>query len=299
MARRTTRRLPRSAPAEPARRRPTATRSATAAATGRRTCPARFPRDKPIRRNFPTRAEAVAWRAEAMVAVGRGELRAPTKITVREAADQLIAGMRDGSILNRSHARYKPSAIRSYERALRLRILPRFGPARLSAVTRPDLQRFVDDLIAAGRRGSTIRNTLDPSAGRLPPRRPLRRRRRRPVRRARRAARQPRRARPHPAVVARARAGRGAADGRRRGHPRAVRDRLPPRRQPRRAARVALGDVDLDAGAHGELPIARAWDDDEGEVRTKTQAGERHVPLFAETRRALVAHQLATRPRGR
>jgi integrase len=53
-------------------------------------------------------------------------------------------------------------------------------------------------------------------------------------------------------------------------------------------------DVDLDAGAHGELHITRAWDDDEGEVATKTAAGSRVVPLIAETRRELIAHKLAS-----
>ena len=256
--------------------------------------PPRFAADKPIRRNFPTRGEAVAWRAEAQVAVGKGELKAPTKVTVREAADELIAGMRDGSILNRSHVPYKPSAIRSYERALRLRVLPRFGPARLSAVTRPDLQRFVDDLIAAGDSGSTIRNALDPLRVIF-----------------RRAAR-------YGTVGADPCAGLDVPPANRGG-----RDRIPPsslvpalvealptgdaegiralfaiayrcgvRRGELRAMRWS--DVDLDAGAHGELHIVRAWDDDEGEVATKTQAGERHVPLLAETRRALVAHKLAT-----
>ena len=258
--------------------------------------PGRFAGDAPLRRNFGTRGEAVAWRAEAMVAVGKGELKAPTKITLREAADELIAGMRDGSILNRSHAPYKPSAIRSYERALRLRDpAARFGPAKLSAITRPDLQRFVDDLIAAGLTGSTIRNTLDPLRAVV----------------FRRAAR-------YGEIGADPCAGLDVPPANRGG-----RDRIPPsalvpalvealpagdsegiralfaiayrhgvRRGELRALRV--GDLDLDAGAHGLLHITRAWDDDEGEVPTKTQAGERPCPLIAEARRALVAHLLAS-----
>jgi integrase len=255
--------------------------------------PGRLPGDKPLRRHFPTRGEAVAWRSAAMVAVAKGELQAPSKIAVREAADDLVAGMRDGTILNRSHARYKPSAIRSYERALRLRVVPRFGPARLSKVSRGDLQRFVDDLQADGLSGSAIRNTLDPvrvmfrvaarygDAG-YDPTRGL------DVAPANRGGRD--RIPPSSAVPGLVAAlPTGDAEGIRALF--AVAYRHGVRRGELRALRWS--DVDLDAGEYGELHITRAWDDDEGEVATKTEAGERWVPLLNETRRELIEHRLA------
>ena len=74
------------------------------------------PRDeKRLRKTFPTLTAARAWRAEAQTAVRRGAMRAPAATTVREAAGELIEGMRSGRVRTRSGDRYKPSAIRSYE----------------------------------------------------------------------------------------------------------------------------------------------------------------------------------------
>ena len=57
---------------------------------------------------------------------------------------------------------YKPSAIRSYEAALRDHIVLRVGPTRLGDVQHRDVQRIADDLLAQGRDPSTIRNALMP-----------------------------------------------------------------------------------------------------------------------------------------
>ena len=49
------------------------------------------PRDgKPIRKTFRTIADARAWRAEAKVALRGGTMRAPTRTTLEEAADQWL-----------------------------------------------------------------------------------------------------------------------------------------------------------------------------------------------------------------
>src|SRR5690242_234767 len=63
-------------------------------------------------------AAAKAWRADATHALGRGRLRQATRKTVREAAAELIVGLRDGSVRSSRRRPYKPSTIRSYERAL-------------------------------------------------------------------------------------------------------------------------------------------------------------------------------------
>jgi hypothetical protein len=89
-------------------------------------------------------------------------MRAPSRITVRDAADAWLAGARDGSFRNRSGDRYKPSAVRGYERALRLRVLPELGAIRLSEMGRNDVQDFADRLVAKGLDASTVRNTLMP-----------------------------------------------------------------------------------------------------------------------------------------
>src|SRR3954464_1589044 len=54
-------------------------------------------------------AEAKTWRDDVRVAMRKGTLRAPVKTTVADAANTLIAGMKDGSILDRTGKPYKPS----------------------------------------------------------------------------------------------------------------------------------------------------------------------------------------------
>jgi integrase len=117
---------------------------------------------KRLRKTFPTLAAARAWRAEAQTAIRRGTMRAPVATTVREAGEELVEGMRSGRVRTRSGDRYKPSAIRGYEAALRDRIVPVLGGKRVGDVQRRDVQRIVDDLLAEGRDPSTIRNALMP-----------------------------------------------------------------------------------------------------------------------------------------
>src|SRR2546423_11576479 len=99
---------------------------------GRCSCPWRVAvyskRDaKKIRKTFPTRAAALAWRNDATAAVRRQVMRAPTQTTLREASHAWLAGARTGIIRPRSGGPYKPAAIRHYERGLRLRVLPELG----------------------------------------------------------------------------------------------------------------------------------------------------------------------------
>jgi integrase len=118
---------------------------------------------KRIRKTFPSLAAAKSWRHDALVAVGRGTMRAPTREMLREATDELVAGMKDGTIRNRNRRPFKPSAIRSYRQAIDNHVLPWFGPAaRLSDITRNDVQDFVDHMLAEGFDPSTVRNALMP-----------------------------------------------------------------------------------------------------------------------------------------
>ena len=117
---------------------------------------------KRLKKTFPTLAAARVWRAEAQVAIHRGKLRAPTATTLEEAGEELIEGMRSGRVRNKSGDLYKPSAIRSYERALRDRILPELGAKRIGDVHRRDVQRFADELLGEGLDPSTVRNVLMP-----------------------------------------------------------------------------------------------------------------------------------------
>jgi integrase len=116
---------------------------------------------KKIRKTFATLGEAKSWRANATIALRKGTLRTPTRRTLRQAADEWLDGAKAGTITKRNGQPYKPSVLRGYEQALRDRVLPDLGGARLSEIRRVDLQDFADrraDDLGA----STIRNTIAP-----------------------------------------------------------------------------------------------------------------------------------------
>jgi integrase len=115
-----------------------------------------------LRKTFPTLAAAKSWRADAMAAANRGKLRSPTHTTLAQAAEEFLAGARDGTIPTRSGDRYKPASIRGYAQALRLRVLPALGDMRLSEVTRADVQDLADRMTAEGLSASTTQNSVDP-----------------------------------------------------------------------------------------------------------------------------------------
>jgi integrase len=111
---------------------------------------------KKIRKTFATHAAAVAWRNEAATAVKKKLMRAPSTVTVGQAAEQWLTDARAGVVRTRSGDAYKPSALRTYDAALRLRVLPELRFTRLSEVSRIDLQDLVDRLVADGLAASTV-----------------------------------------------------------------------------------------------------------------------------------------------
>ncbi len=241
-----------------------------------------------IRRTFQALSDARAWRAESQTALRRGGLRAPTRTTVAEAATGWLTAAQAGVIRNRSGDLYKPSALRGYEQALRLRVLPQLGSWRLSAVTTVAVQDLIDTWVAEGIGASTIRNTLLPlraiyrrALGRdevlLNPTRGLAL----PAYRGRRE----RVARPAEAtaLLAVLPAGDRAVwatalyAGLRRGELRALR----------------WTDIDLEAGL---IRVERSWDDKTGPILPKSRAGRRRVPLGHSLRSILAAHRLRQPP---
>jgi integrase len=242
--------------------------------------------DRKVRKTFPTQAAAKTWRADALRAAGRGQLRAPTALTVRQAAGELIDGMRDGSIPTRSGSRYKPSAVRSYDEALRLRILPALGDRRLSDVTRADVQDIADRLTGEGLAASTVSNQLDP----------LRVIYRRAIRRDLVSV--------DPTKGLELRKPDGRRD--RIASPEEARELLDALHESDRAiwatalyAGLRLGelralrwtDVDLEARV---IRVERGWDAKEGEQAGKSAAARRTVPLIARLAPYVAAHKLAT-----
>jgi integrase len=247
---------------------------------------------KSIRKTFATRSEAELWRGEMRAAVKHGKVRAPSKITVAEAAKTLLAGMKDGTIENRSGRPYKPSTIRRYELALNRHLLPEIGRTKLSDIDRERVKRLVQGWRRADMVPSSVRNnldplrviireaiddgnkgiTIDPMAGMMLPQGSGRRER---------VADRAEAAGLIAALPESERALWGCAfyGGLRRGELR------------------GLECVDLDFEA-GVIRVERGWDDDEGAQDTKSDAGKRAVPIAATLRRLLVAHALATGRRG-
>ncbi len=116
----------------------------------------------PIRKTFATLSEARAWRAKAHMAVRQGTLGMPCTTTLEEAAESWMVCARAGVIRTRSGDRYKPSALRGYEQALRTRLLPELGSLKLSAISRNAVQDLVDQMIADGLSASTACNAVLP-----------------------------------------------------------------------------------------------------------------------------------------
>jgi len=54
--------------------------------------------------------------------------------TLAETAGHWLEAASQGLILNRSGERYKPSALRGYEQALRDRVLPALGASRVADI---------------------------------------------------------------------------------------------------------------------------------------------------------------------
>ena len=113
-------------------------------------------------RTFPTLSGAKLWRQDAQVALRRGTMRPPTVKTIAEAAEVLIAGAHDGTILDRAGKPYKPSTARGYEQLLHAYVIPALGTWKLSELQRRDVQDLVDGLRSQGLSPSTITNILDP-----------------------------------------------------------------------------------------------------------------------------------------
>jgi integrase len=247
--------------------------------------------NRKIRRTFPSRTAAKLWRQDALVAMRRGEIAsvAPTAVTVRDALNALIDGMRDGSILDRSGRRYRPATIRGYETAVRkyLAPAPALGDFKLAELRRRDVQtRVIDKLAAKGFSGSTIRNKLDPL--------------RVVCRRAIEDDEITRNPCDNLRLPGLARTAREIGDPNRVG---ALLDALPDflravwtvafygglRVSELRALR--WGAVDFDEGI---IRVVAGWDDKEGAQDPKTFAGIRTVPLIGRVRVALARHKLAT-----
>lgn len=240
--------------------------------------------DRRIRKQFESLGEARLWRAGAYKDVRLGKLRAPSKTTINVAAAEWLMGARSGAILTRSGGRYKPSALRSYAEALRLRILPEFGRVKLTELQTADLYRFAERLRATGLDGSTIRNTflplravysravqlgevaVNPTSGlRLPTGKGTRERVAAPAEAAALIGALP--------IADRALWATALYAGLRRGELKAL----------------DWESVDL---ANGVIYVTHGWDREAGLIDPKSRAGHRKVPIPTALREHLIEHKV-------
>jgi integrase len=205
-------------------------------------------------------------------------------VTVADAAEAWLDAAKAGVARTRNGEPYKPSALRAYEQALRVHVVPELGRLRLSAVTRASVQDLIDKLVASGRKPSTVRNAILP----------LRAIYRRAISRSEVAV-NPTLGLALPTV--RERRDRIA----RPAEARALLDALSPADQVVWATALYAGlrrgeirglrwcDVDFDPAL---IRVEQSWDDKVGPVAPKSRAGRRRVPLAKPLRAYLAAHRL-------
>jgi hypothetical protein len=118
--------------------------------------------ERKIRKTFPTLAAAKSWRQDALPAMRKRTMAAPSRLTLREAAEQWCTAIERGEVLSRKRTPYKPSTARGYRRDFDKYVLDELGALRLSEVRRAELQLLVDDLVSRKLSGSKVRNVVTP-----------------------------------------------------------------------------------------------------------------------------------------
>lgn len=242
-----------------------------------------------VRKTFKRESEAKSWRREALVAAQKGALRATAteRRTLLEALEEFVAGMAEGTIRPKRRERYKPNTVRSYERAVRLFLRgSELGMLRPSEVRRSDVQAFVDDLLAR-KSASSTGNAINPLQAFY------------------------KRAMDREEVAFNPTEGIDVPTGKTQ-RPRrivppaeasALLAALPSEDRPiwatafyaglRRGELQALRCMDIDLGAN-LIHVRKGWDQMEGEIEPKSEAGKRTIPILAILRDYLDAQLMRT-----
>ncbi len=105
------------------------------------------------------------WRVQALreldAELRAGTLPAGSTPLLSETWEAWYAGAQSGAISNRKGERYKARALESYAAAWR-KVEPTFGHKRIGAITRREVQDWVDELAKKGTPRSTVANALEP-----------------------------------------------------------------------------------------------------------------------------------------
>lgn len=110
---------------------------------------------------FAKATEARNARVDLMEAVRQGSVGGgPGGPRLDDARDRFIAAAREGVALNKWGRRYRRRAVEDLDSALR-RLPDTLLRRRMAEVARGDVQRLVDELVAAGLSGSRIRSVVN------------------------------------------------------------------------------------------------------------------------------------------
>jgi integrase len=114
-----------------------------------------------VRKSFADYWAAKVWRHEQFELARDGLLRSPSRQTLAETSSAWLRLALEGKIRNRSGRRYKPSALRTLEQDLRLRLVPSLGSRRMAEITRFDLQHLVSAWLDIGLSASKVRSIVN------------------------------------------------------------------------------------------------------------------------------------------
>ena len=119
-----------------------------------------------IRKRFHTKALAQDWRSEMYKQSRAGTLRAPSKITFEQAAEEFLAGAATGAIVKKGdeHQPYAPATIRTWQVALYVPdgAVERFGGKKISEIHRADLVRYIEHLRGQQLPRATLNGRINP-----------------------------------------------------------------------------------------------------------------------------------------
>jgi integrase len=111
---------------------------------------------------FPSKDSARAWRQDTQRAIRRGELAIGQAPTLREAADQFIAGMESGEVNSNRRRPYMASTAYDYRKALENDVLPELGAKRLDQITPADIRKLIGRVQRRGLSGTRVHNIVSP-----------------------------------------------------------------------------------------------------------------------------------------